>query len=460
MDVQARPSTNPAERTPSRAPTPEPSWRTLDDTERWRSIPAWADVPRGMFLDHRWQEAEALTKPGDLRAVLGDRVSDAFLADLEAGLARSPMSLRLSPYLASLVDWDDPVADPLRRQFLPLGSEAEPDHPLLSIDANREQADAPVEGITHRYPDRVLFLPTDRCPVYCRYCTRSYAIGLDTPVVAKRGLAQQASRWEAAFAWLEAHPEVEDVVVSGGDAFRLKPAQIRAVGARLLAIPHVRRFRFATKGLAVQPMKLLSDADWTAAIVDTAEAGRRLHKQVAVHTHFNHPREITAVTEAAVHQLVGRGIVVRNQSVLLRGVNDDLDVHLALLRRLAWIGIQPYYTYVGDLVPGVEDLRTSVARGEVLSKAVRGALAGFNTPLFVVDAPGGGGKRDVFSHERYDRETGLAVYAAPSVRPGALFLYADPLRTLSADIRRRWADERCRREMVEDALAAARRDGA
>jgi lysine 2,3-aminomutase len=183
--------------------------------------------------------------------------------------------------------------------------------------------------------------------------------------------------------------------------------------------------------------------------------GRRLHKQVAVHTHFNHAGEITGITEDALNVLFERGIVVRNQSVLQRGVNDNADVMTALVKRLGHVNVQPYYVYVHDLVKGVEDLRTTVDAAIEIEKHVRGSTAGFNTPTFVVDTPGGGGKRDVHSYELYDRETGISVYEAPSVKPGRLFTYFDPLRALSPDAQRRWADPRMREPMIRAALTAA-----
>jgi lysine 2,3-aminomutase len=152
------------------------------------------------------------------------------------------------------------------------------------------------------------------------------------------------------------------------------------------------------------------------------------------------------------------GITVRNQAVLQRGVNDSQETMTLLVRRLSHINVQPYYVYMHDLVKGVEDLRTTLQTGIDLEKAIRGTLAGFNTPLFVVDAPGGGGKRDVHSHEHYDRETGISVYTAPSIKPGRHFLYFDPIDTLGEDIQRAWCDPSQRRAMKEAAIRAARQN--
>jgi lysine 2,3-aminomutase len=221
-------------------------------------------------------------------------------------------------------------------------------------------------------------------------------------------------------------------------------------------MPNVRRMRFATKGLAVMPQKILTDNAWFDAFTRVVERGRKLHKDVVLHTHFNHPNEITEITQAAMNRLFERGVYVRNQTVLQRRVNDDVATMTKLVKRLAHINVHPYYVYVHDLVKGVEDLRTSVDTALMLEKHVRGTTAGFNTPMFVVDAPGGGGKRDAHSYEYYDRETGISVYTAPSVKPGQHFLYFDPLHQLSTFSQRRWHDEGERERMINDAIAKAK----
>ena len=222
-------------------------------------------------------------------------------------------------------------------------------------------------------------------------------------------------------------------------------------------IPNVKRMRFATKGPAVMPQKILTDDPWTDAVTAIVDRGRKLHKEVVVHTHFNHPNEITSVTKAATDKLMERGITVRNQSVLIRGVNDRPEVMGLLVKRLSYVNVHPYYVYVHDLVKGVEDLRTTLETGLQVEKHIRGLTAGFNTPTLVCDAPGGGGKRDAHSYEHYDRETGISVYTAPSVRPGQSFLYFDPIDQLPPAGQARWADPGQHQEMVDEALEEARR---
>src|SRR5579871_6137119 len=236
--------------------------RDLLGGEFWRRIPAYADVPASEFLDHKWQAKHSITNIPKLLATVSGLVSEGFVADAQRGFERAPMSVRVSPYLLSLMDWTRPYDDPLRTQFIPLGSRLLPDHPRLELDSLHERADAPVPGLTHRYADKALFLPLDTCPVYCRFCTRSYAVGVDTEEVEKFDLHADENRWRQAFAYVASRPELEDIVVSGGDAYNLRAAQVTLIGEALLAMPNIRRIRFATKGPAVMPQKLLTDEQW------------------------------------------------------------------------------------------------------------------------------------------------------------------------------------------------------
>ncbi len=364
----------------------------------WQRIPAYRDVDEPTFLDHAWQSKSSITRVTKLVEAIADMVPAGFIEDLESGMKRAPMSVRVSPYI----------------------------------------------------------LPLDTCPVYCRFCTRSYAIGLDTDEVEKVHMRPNEERWNRAYQYIASRPELEDIVISGGDAYQLRAAHIEEIGYALLAIPHVRRLRFATKGPAVMPMKILTDDAWVDALTRVVDKGRRLRKDVVLHTHFNHPTEITEITEGAMGRLFERGVVVRNQTVLIRGVNDDADAMTLLVKRLGHVNVHPYYVYMHDMVRGVEDLRTSVDTALHVEKHVRGATAGFNTPTFVVDLPGGGGKRDIHSYDFYDRDTGISVYSAPSVKPGQLFMYFDPLHELSNHKKRRWKSPNEQQAMIDDALRKAR----
>lgn len=444
---------------PASRPGPEPpeppDHRVLRGGTFWTAIPGFSRATEAEFRDPRWQARNSVTSVEALSSVVADRLPAGFLADVEAGLRRAPMGLRLSPYVLSLIDWDDPWRDPLRRQFVPAGSEQLPDHPLARLDALQEQADSPVPGLVHRYPDKVLFLALQTCPVYCRFCTRSYAVGRDHGGVIKARVGPRRSTWEPVFDHLRRNPQIEDVVVSGGDVWQLPAEGLREIGRALLDIEHIRRIRLATRGLAVMPMKIEGDPLWTDALCGIVQVGRQRGKEVAVHTHVAHPNEITALTQRATDHLFQRGATVRNQCVLLRGVNDDPETLRRLVRRLSWIHVRPFYVYHHDLVAGLEDMRTSLAATIHLEKQLRGATAGYATPLFVVDLPGGGGKRDAHSFEHYDRETGISVFSSPNVSPSALFCCLDPVDLLSPEGRERWMRPQEWSRMIDEALLAA-----
>ena len=422
----------------------------------WRRIPAYRDLAADDFNDHRFQTRNCVTSLRKLQDVIGNLVPDSFYADVDEGVRRSTMSMRISPYIISLIDWDHPLEDPLRIQFVPVGSRLLPDHPELVLDSLNEQADSPVPGLTHRYFDRALFLVLDTCPVYCRFCTRSYAVGLDTEDVEKIHLPVNNERWAGVFDYVRSRPELEDIVISGGDMYNLKAEHIDHIGRTLLDVEHVRRLRFATKGPAVIPQKLVTDPEWVDSLVGIVNVGRQRHKEVALHTHFNHPAEITEISQRGLNLLTERGVTIRNQAVLQRGVNDDVETLHLLVRRLSFVNVHPYYLFVHDMVKGVEDLRTSLHSAQDLEKQVRGLTAGFNTPAVVLDTMGGGGKRNVHSPETYDRETGIAVFTSPVVRPGQLFYFFDPIDTLAPDQQRRWKDPDDREEMIRSAAEQAR----
>lgn len=383
-----------------------------------------------------WQARNSISKPEQLQALLGVRADPAFIEDLIAGVRRATMSLRVSPYILSLIDWGNTYSDPLCLQFLPLASRQLPDHPCIGLDSLHEQEHSPVPGLVHRYPDKALLLPVTTCPVYCKFCTRSYTVGLNTEFVSKVAQKANPDQWQNILGYLNAHTAVEDIVISGGDAYQLRPDQIETIGNSLLGIPHIRRMRFATKGLAVMPSKVLTDTAWTDALTHIVERGRKAGVDVCVHTHFNHPTEITGITQRALQVLFERGIHVRNQSVLLRGVNNSAGIMTCLIKRLSYVNIHPYYVYLHDMIKGVEDLRTSLAEALDIECAVRGTTAGYNTPTFVVDLPGGGGKRDAHSYNVYNREYGISMWLAPGVAPNRVFTYYDPMHTLSEAVQR------------------------
>ncbi len=422
------------------------------DDAFWQAIPAWRHVSRGEFGDHRWQGTQSIRNLKQVKEVLANRIDDELLEDMQAALRIAPMNIRITPYVFALIDWEHPVDDPLRKQFLPIASQMLPDHPFYLADSLSEDVDAPVPMLTHRYPDKALFLPLTTCPVYCSYCTRSRIIGGSTATVEKDTYGANKARWEEAFEYLRNNPQIEDVVISGGDAFNLTARQVSHIGESLLEIPHILRLRYATKGIAILPMKILTDDKWVEAFLDVHRKGHDLGKQVVIHTHFSAPQEITNWSRDAMERLFAEHVIVRNQAVLQDGVNNSEQAMVLLTKQMSRINIQPYYVYIHDMVPGCEHLRTTLSEGVELEKQVRGVTAGFHIPTFVCDAPGGGGKRHVASYEYYDRENGISVWRAPNVKPGELFLYFDPIHRLVADAQQRWADPKVRTEMVNSAI--------
>ncbi|MBN2798853.1 MAG: KamA family radical SAM protein [Deltaproteobacteria bacterium] len=425
------------------------------DAAPWRRIPAWADLDEATFRDAGWQLRSSVRSLDGLAALVGALAPDGFLEDVRAGLAAAPMAMRITPHLLASVVWSNPWRDPIRRQFIPVGSELEADHPMGSLDSLEEERDAVLPGLVHRYPDKVLYLTLDVCPVYCRFCTRSYAVGADTQEVEKASLAGGRGRLDQVLAYLRAHPQVVDVVVSGGDTSMLPASGIREIGEALVRLPQIRRVRFASKLMSVLPQKVLSDQAWLDALTEVTRLGRERGCEVALHTHINHPAEITVHTLEAAKVLWQRGITVRNQSVLQRGVNDTPEVMSHLLRELASLHLRPYYVYTHDVVAGVEVLRTSLRTALEVEKAVRGSIAGFDMPVFVCDVVGGGGKRDAHSFEHYDERMGVAVFRSPVVDPERPFFYFDPLSSLSPEARSIWSDPERRGAMLQRILERA-----
>ncbi len=239
---------------------------SFDESEFWRTIPAWQDVDAETFGNFRWQQQNSVTSVPGIQGVLRDLATPSLIADIEAGLLKTPMNVRLTPYVFSRINWEDAAADPVRRQFLPLGSEFIPDHPHAMDDSLDEEGHKATPFLTHRYPDKALFLPITLCPVYCSFCTRSRVVGGSTAVKSKSTYGAKSGEWDATFEYIRNSPQLEDVVISGGDALLLRPDQIRQIGTTLLEIPTVRRIRFATKGVAIMPMKFTSDTEWMDAL--------------------------------------------------------------------------------------------------------------------------------------------------------------------------------------------------
>jgi len=368
-------------------------------------------------------------------AKLGPRLGAehaGLVRDVLAASQRTGRPIGITEHLLARVDWSEPTACPLRRQFLPTIDELEPDHPLCRPDPLAEAAGQQAPGLVRRYPDRALLLTTPRCPVYCAFCTRSWAVG-------PTGAVPRRQRWEQALAALEADDSIVDVTISGGDVWQLAPEELAWLGERLLALRGLERLRLASRGLVAEPDRI-HQGGLLGVLRRLARQARERGVRIALHAHVNHPIELSPPTRRGAELLLEAGLTLRAQTVLLRGVNDSPQTMLALVRALVRTGIQPYYVYLADMAPGAEHLRTSLAHAQELEKQVRGRTAGFDMPGFVCDLLGGGGKRQVHSWERYDRDLGLAVFRSPVIDPDRLFLHADPLRDLDEDARGIWSD--------------------
>ncbi len=410
----------------------------LDDSEFWRKIPAWRDLDSERFGDYNWQQRNAITTINKLEDALKELAFPTLIQDIQKGLLRTRMNMRLTPYIFSRINWANYQEDPVRRQFIPLGSQFQPDHPQNLDDSLAEESNKVTPYLVHRYPDKALFLPITLCPVYCSFCTRSRVVGGSTAVKSKSTYGAKSLDWEETFEYVRNHPELEDIVISGGDALLLRPKQIRQIGLSLLAIPNVRRIRFATKGLAIMPMKFTSDTEWMDALLEVAQYGAERMKEVALHTHCNTERELSAWTLRAMRMLSATGIRIRNQSVLISGVNDGFASLHSTMRKLSNLLIEPYYVYLHDLVPACEHLRTTLRQAEEISMRLQGSMAGFNTPRVVCDAPGGGGKREISSYLAYDKEIGISAWTSPTAKPGKVFYYYDPIHLLPENGQALW----------------------
>lgn len=286
---------------------------------------------------------------------------------------REGLPLAITPYYLSLCDRHDPAC-PVRLQCVPRGAEAR-EVPGDLVDPLGEVAHEVAPHLVQRYPDRVLLLASDRCAVYCRFCTRSRMVGDGGGPTPLDGL-------EPAFAYIAAHPEVRDVIVSGGDPLAMATERLERLVARIRSIPTVETIRLATRVPVTLPMRI------------TPELVRALkkHHPIWVMTHFNHPKELTRESIAACTRLADAGFPVMNQSVLLSGINDDADVLEALFRGLVRARVRPYYLLQADPVRGTGHLRTPLAKGIAIMERLQGRLTGIALPKLICDTPGGRGK--------------------------------------------------------------------
>jgi lysine 2,3-aminomutase len=427
----------------------------------WRRFPGWQHVTREQWESAQWQRAHCVKNLRQLRAVLGDLVDERFYADLAADQTRlATMSMLVPPQmLNTMVPHAPPTtdalyADPVRRYMIPVASDRRtdwPSHPYATRDSLHEHDMWVAEGLTHRYPTKVLaeLLPT--CPQYCGHCTRMDLVGNSTPTVDKLKLTlKPADRYDAMIGYLRDHPGVRDVVVSGGDVANVPWRQLESFLMRLLDIETVRDIRLATKALIGLPQHWLQP-QVVEGLERVARTAARRGVNLAIHTHVNHANSLTPLVARAAQTALEIGVRdVRNQGVLMRGVNatgaDLLDLCFALQGEA---NILPYYFYMCDMIPGAEHWRVAVWQAQQLQHDIMGYLPGYATPRIVCDVPFVG-KRWVHMVSEYDRERGISYWtknyrtSIEGTDADALSRthpYYDPIDTLPESGRRWWAKQ-------------------
>lgn len=329
----------------------------------------WPGVASEQWNDWKWQLKNRVTSLAQLEQHL------VLSKEERAGvlLSGNKLALAVTPHFFNLIERDNPDC-PIRRQVIPRMEESWTS-PYEMKDPCGEDSHMPVPGLVHRYPDRVLFLVTDRCASYCRYCTRSR-------VVSGAGEQELHTDFEETFRYLEKHTEVRDVLLSGGDALLFSDDKLEYLLKRLRAIEHIEFLRIGSRVPIFLPQRI------------TPELCAMLQKYhpLWMSVHVNHPRELTTEVRDALGRLANAGIPLGNQSVLLRGVNDDPEVMKALVQKLLMCRVRPYYLYQLDLITGSSHLQVSVTKGVEIMEALRGHTTGYGVPQYVIDAPGGGGK--------------------------------------------------------------------
>jgi lysine 2,3-aminomutase len=350
---------------------PDPHQR-LTSLKQFRSAGRgfWSDVSDADWNDFRWQLKHRITSLDQLRKFL-----PTLTPEEEAGtrLANTKLALAITPYFFNLIDPSDEQC-PIRRQVIPRIEETRTASWEMS-DPCGEDAHSPVPGLVHRYPDRVLFLVTDRCASYCRYCTRSR-------LVSNAAGYDFHPAYDRQIQYIREHPEIRDVLLSGGDPLLLSDDKLERLLEQLRAIPHVEFLRIGSRIPIFLPQRITPQL---------CEMLRKYHP-LFLSIHTNHPRELTTEVREALGRLADAGIPLGNQAVLLKHVNDDVTVLRALFQKLLMCRVRPYYLYQCDLISGSAHLRTSVRRGLELMEQLRGHTTGYAVPQYVIDAPGGGGK--------------------------------------------------------------------
>jgi len=387
----------------------------------WTRFPGWRGVTREQWESAQWQRAHCVKNVRQLRDLLGDLVGEEFYADLETDQRElATMSMLVPPQMLNTMvpdrapDTQAFYADPIRRYMIPVASDRHsgwPSHPYATRDSLHEHDMWVAEGLTHRYPTKVLAELLSTCPQYCGHCTRMDLVGNSTPTVDKLKLTlKPVDRYDAMISYLQAHPGVRDVVVSGGDVANVPWKNFESFLMRLLGIETIRDIRLATKALVGIPQHWLQP-EVVEGLERIARTAARRGVNLAIHTHVNHANSLTPLVARATQTALEVGVRdVRNQGVLMRGVNatsaDLLDLCFALQGEA---GILPYYFYMCDMIPNAEHWRVAVWQAQELQHDIMGYLPGYATPRIVCDVPFVG-KRWVHMITEYDRERGISYW--------------------------------------------------
>lgn len=421
----------------------------------WKRLPGYSNVTTEEWRSAVWQRKNTVKNLRELKQVFGPLISDALMAAIERDQQeRATMSILVPPHMLNTMHEADLWNDPVRRYMLPSFDDRNPEwpsHPKSTRDSLHEADMWVVEGLTHRYPTKVLAEMLSTCPQYCGHCTRMDLVGNNVPQVQKhRFELPQKDRYEAMLGYLRESTSVRDVVISGGDIANVPINVLESFVTQVIEIPNIRDIRLATKGLMGLPQHFLQD-DVLKAFERISQKAREHHVDIAVHTHVNHANSVTPILAEAVQKLLDMGYRdVRNQGVMLRGINntgkDLLELCFTLLDKAH---IMPYYFYMCDMIPNSEHWRLSVFEAQQLQLEIMGYLPGFATPRIVCDVPFVG-KRWVHQARKYNRDLGISYWTknyrtvVEKDDPDALarmYEYYDPVYTLPEEGQQYWREE-------------------
>ncbi|KAF5081667.1 L-lysine 2,3-aminomutase [anaerobic digester metagenome] len=390
--------------------------------EKSRRKEFFPNVSDSDWNDWKWQVRNRIETLEELKKYI------KLTAEEEEGVRKSLQTLRMAitPYYLSLINPNDANC-PVRKQAIPSISETFTSTADL-LDPLHEDEDSPVPGLTHRYPDRVLFLITDMCSMYCRHCTRRRFAGQKDAATPKDNI-------DKGIEYIANHPEVRDVLLSGGDALLVSDSRLEEIISRLREIPHVEIIRIGSRVPVVLPQRITND------LVNMLKK----YHPVWLNTHFNHSDEITPESYEACSKLANAGVPLGNQSVLLRGVNDCPNIMKKLVHNLVKMRVRPYYIYQCDLSMGLEHFRTPVSKGIEIIESLRGHTSGYAVPTFVVDAPGGGGKTPVMPQYVISQMPGKVILRNFE---GVITTYTEP-----TDYKNECQCDDCKNQKAEDGIA-------